>query len=407
MNKSGNFSWLDSSRGEFKIRERLERRTKIEDTVLVICVIVFVYWLAITLETVLAQKRIRWLSPAAGPVRKRGRISVIIPARNEEQDVASSLGSVLNQEGVDLEVIVVNDHSTDRTGEMVSEIARSDSRVKVLHNPPLTQGWLGKCNAMQHGAAEAAGDYLLFTDADILHRPGCFATALGVMEEEAYDFISLFPLFENRSLWENVNMPIYFFGVAKLLATPGLEDPRSANAVASGAFMLIRARVFREIGGFQSVKGEMLDDVGLARLLKTRNYRVGYRLAPDCLQVRLFKNARDAFWGTTKNILVAVEGHLWLAIPLILLGILQNLAPLLAVALGLWRANGLLLVVGLTTYGIQYFSFFSVRRLCRFHPLKLLFFPLAAIVATCCILRALVLHARGAILWRGREIKVR
>jgi len=368
---------------------------------------VFVYWLAITLKSVLAQKRIRWLSPSSAPVAKRGRISVVIPARNEEQDVASSLRSVLNQEGVELEVIVVNDHSIDRTGEMVNEIARSDSRVRVLHNPPLTQGWLGKCNAMQHGVAEAAGEYLLFTDADIIHRPGCFATALGVLEEEAYDFISLFPLFENRSLWENVNMPIYFFGVAKLLATPGLEDPNSASAVASGAFMLVRPRVFHAMGGFQSVKGEMLDDVGLARLLKTRNYRVGYRLAPDCLQVRLFKNNREAFWGTTKNILVAVEGHLWLAFPLIILGVLQNLTPLFAFALGLAKSNGLLLLVGLTTYGMQYLSFFCIRRLCRFHPLKLLFFPLAAIVATCCIFRALISHARGAILWRGREIKVR
>jgi hypothetical protein len=165
--------------------------------------------------------------------------------------------------------------------------------------------------------------------------------------------------------------------------------------------------VFGEIGGFQSVKGEMLDDVGMARLLKAQNYRVGYRLAPDCLQVRLFKNSRDAFWGTTKNILVAVEGHLWMAIPLIILGVLQNLTPLLAFALGLAKDNGLLLLAGLTTYGIQYFSFFSVRRLLRFQSLKLLFFPLVAIVATCCIVRAMILHAKGAILWRGREIRVR
>jgi hypothetical protein len=151
----------------------------------------------------------------------------------------------------------------------------------------------------------------------------------------------------------------------------------------------------------------MLDDVGLARLLKTQNYRVGYRLAPDCLQVRLFKNNHDAFWGTTKNILVAVEGHLWLAIPLLILGVLQNLAPLFAVALGLLKADGLLLIVGIATYGIQYFSFFSVRRLFHFHPFKLLFFPLVAIDATCCIFRALVFHVKGAIIWRGREIKVK
>ena len=367
----------------------------------------FIYWLAITLKSVLAQRRIHWLSPSFEPIHEKRKISVIIPARNEEQDITSSLLSVLNQKGVDLEVIVVNDHSTDHTGEIVDDIARSESRLKVLHNPPLEHGWLGKCNAMQYGAAQATGNYLLFTDADIMHAPGCFVTALNVMQKNEYDFISLWPLCDNQSFWENVNMPIYFFGVAKLLATPGLEDPDSANAVASGALMLINDQVFRDIGGFQDVKGEMLDDVGLARLLKRKNYRIGYRLAPECLQVRLFKNNRDAFWGTTKNILVAVEGHLWLAIPLIVLGILQNLAPLFAVALGLLKNNGLLLLIGVATYGIQYFSFFTVRRLILFHPLKLLFFPLVAIVATCCIVRALISHAKGAIFWRGREIKVR
>ncbi|MBW2334097.1 MAG: glycosyltransferase [Deltaproteobacteria bacterium] len=378
-----------------------------EYTVLIISGIVTIFWLTVTFKCVLAQKRIRWLSPSSDPVHATKTISVIIPARDEEQDIATSLHSVLNQGGVDLEVIVVNDHSTDHTGKIVDDIARSDSRVKVLHDPALTQGWLGKCNAMQKGAEVATGAYLLFTDADILHTPGCFATVNNLMQEEAYDFISLLPFLENHSFWENVNMPIYFFGVAKLLATPGMEDPDSPNALASGGLMLISARVFRDIGGFHGVKGEMLDDVGLARLLKKQRYRVGFRIAPECLRVRLFKNSHDAFWGTTKNILVAVEGHPWLAIPLIILGVLQNWTPLFAVALGVLNSNGLLLLVGVTTYAIQYLSFFSVRRLMGFRPLKLLFFPLAAIVSSCCILRALSYHFKGAIYWRGREIKVR
>lgn len=378
-----------------------------EYTVLIISGIVTIFWLTVTFKCVLAQKRIRWLSPSSDPVHATKTISVIIPARDEEQDIATSLHSVLNQEGVDLEVIVVNDHSTDHTGKIVDDIARSDSRLKVLHDPALTQGWLGKCNAMQKGAEVATGAYLLFTDADILHMPGCFATVNNLMQEEAYDFISLLPFLENHSFWENVNMPIYFFGVAKLLATPGLEDPDSPNALASGALMLISARVFRDIGGFHDVKGEMLDDMGLALLLKKQRYRVGFRIAPECLRVRLFKNSHDAFWGTTKNILVAVEGHPWLAIPLIILGVLQNWTPLFAVALGVLNSNGLLLLVGVTTYAIQYLSFFSVRRLMGFRPLKLLFFPLAAIVSSCCILRALSYHFKGAIYWRGREIKVR
>ena len=378
-----------------------------EYSIVIICGLVTLFGLGITVRCVLAQKRIHWLAPSPEPVHHNGKISVIIPARNEESDIAPALRSVLNQQGVELEVVVIDDHSTDRTGELVDDIARSDTRVTVLHEPPLKTGWLGKCNAMQHGAVGATGDYLLFTDADIVHAPGCFATVLNEMQQNTYDFISLFPRCDNQSFWENVNIPIYFFGVAKLLATPGLEDPDSAQAVASGALMLIKTQVFYDIEGFQGVKGEMFDDVGLARLLKSKQYRIGYRLAPECVRVRLFKNNRDAFWGNTKNILTAVEDHVWLAVPLMLVAILQYWTPVLAVMLGALMPNPLLLLVGLGTYGIQYVSFFTVRRILRFCPLKLLFFPLVAIVGTCCIGRPLYYHTKGAISWRGRTIKVK
>jgi chlorobactene glucosyltransferase len=379
----------------------------LETTIVIICGLATLFGLGITVRCVLAQKRILWLAPSSEAVHQNTKISVIIPARNEEFDIAPALHSVLEQQGVELEVIVVDDHSTDRTGQLADEIGRSDARVTVLHEPPLTTGWLGKCNAMQQGASGATGDFLLFTDADIVHAPGCFATVLDLMQQNRYDFISLLPRCDSHSLWENVNLPIYFFGVAKLLATPGLEDPHSTRAVASGALMLIKTRVFRDIGGFQAVKGEMLDDVGLARLLKKRHYRIGFRLAPACMRVRLFKNNRDAFWGTTKNILTAVEDHVWLAVPLMLVTILQYWTPVLAVMLGAILPNPLLLFTGLATYGIQYVTFFTVQQIFRFHPLKLLFFPLVAVVGTCCLGRALYFHRKGAISWRGRTIKVK
>ncbi len=377
-----------------------------ETLTIITCGLVTLFGLAITVRCVLAQKRIQWLMPSPAPVPFDAKVSVVIPARNEEYDIATALRSILNQEGVDLEVIVVNDHSTDRTAEIVDRIARADRRVTVLHDPPLLQGWLGKCNAMQQGAQRASGEYLLFTDADIVHARGCFSAVLNEMQQNTYDFFSLFPRCINRSLWENINIPIYFFGVAKLLATPGLEDPDSPDAVASGALMLIKARVFQEIGGFGEVKGEMFDDVGLARLLKARQYRVGYRLAPECVQVQLFKNNRDAFWGNTKNILTAVEGRVWLAVPLMLLAFIQYWTPVLAMVIGVLVPSPLLLMVGFCTYAIQYMGFFTVQRILRFDALKLLFFPLVAIVGAGCISRALYYHVRGEIRWRGRTIRV-
>ncbi len=136
-----------------------------EQTLVVICGIVALFGVVMTLLCVLAQRRIQWLTPDATPIQTAETLSVVIPARNEEADLAAALRSVLAQEGVELEVTVVNDHSTDRTGEIADAIARADPRVRVLHDPPLPPEWLGKCNAMQQGAAVATGDYLLFADA--------------------------------------------------------------------------------------------------------------------------------------------------------------------------------------------------------------------------------------------------
>jgi len=335
------------------------------------------------------------------------KLSIIIPARNEEHDIAVALRSVLDQQEVGLEVIVVNDHSTDRTGEIVEEIARSDPRVTVLHDPLLLPGWLGKANAMQFGAAQATGDYLVFTDADILHAPTCFTSALAVMEQDEYDFFSFMPLWVNESIWEHMNLPIYFVGFIKFLLTSGLDDPTSPDAVASGAFMMMKTTVFREVGGFECVKGEMFDDVGLARFMKAHHYHVGYWLAPECSRVRLFKTARDAFWGTTKNILGAVDGHATLALPLILVAVIQYWTPVLAFGVGCLEDRPLLIAAGLTAYFSQYLSLFSIRRLFSLHPLKLLIFPLVVVVSTCCILRATWYQIKGTIMWRGRAVSVR
>ena len=378
-----------------------------DNLVFITCGLIILITLSATVWCLLVQRRMSWLSPIPLTARTLPKLSVVIPARNEAHDIVASVRSVLNQQGVDLEVIVVNDHSTDRTGELVEEIARKDSRMTVLHDPPLQSGWLGKANAMQYGAARATGEYLVFTDADVLHTPLCFTSAFTVMLERNYDFFSFSPQWLNESVWEHVNIPIYMAGFLKFFSLPGLDDPESSHAIATGAFMAVKAKVFYETGGFDCVKGDMLDDVGLARFLKARHYRVSYWLAPACSQVRLFKNASDAFWGTTKNILSAVEGRIELALPLILLAIIQYWTPFFAIIIGSLTGSPLLVMTGLITFFLQYLSFFSIRRLFKFHPAKLVCFPLAALVSTCCILRSVWYRRKGSIFWRGRNIRVK
>jgi chlorobactene glucosyltransferase len=375
--------------------------------ILATCGLIILLTLAVIGWNLFVQLRMSWLSPSPPPAQTFPKISVIIPARNEGQDIVATVHSVLQQQGVDLEMIVVNDHSTDRTGALVEAIVREDSQVTVLHDPPMQSGWLGKANAMQYGAAKATGEYLVFTDADVLHAPLCFASALAVMQHRRYDFFSFSPRWLHESVWEHVNIPIYLTGFLKFLSLPGLDDPASPHAIATGAFMAIKAAVFHETGGFECVKGDMFDDVGLARSLKANRYRVSYWLAPRCSQVRLFKNASDAFWGTTKNILGAVEGHAGLALPLILVAIIQYWTPLYAVIVGSLTGSPLLIIIGLSTSLLQYLSFFSIRRLFKFHPLKLVCFPLVVVVSTCCIVRAVWHQRKGSIFWRGRTIRVK
>jgi glycosyltransferase involved in cell wall biosynthesis len=344
--------------------------------------------------------------PAAGTHRQI-RLAVIIPARDEERDLADSLHTVLSQTDVELEVIVVNDHSRDQTGAIAEAVARSDSRVRVLHDPVLAPGWLGKCNAMQHGAALTSADVLLFTDADIIHNHRCFVTALDEMEQRRLDFLSLFPRMHLVSLWENIIWPSLTGGMA-MFATPGIEDAASPDALAAGAFLMVRARVFHALGGFEPIKHEMLDDVALAKLIKRSGYRVGFRAAPELLSVRLYKDNSHAFWGMTKNILTGLGGRYWLAPAVILLNVLIVWTPIFCAVAGAWEQNAALAIAGVATYLLQLVIIWSGRRVFQFHAGKALLFPLVVIPVTCCMVRALYLYLRrGAVEWRGRTVPVR
>jgi glycosyltransferase involved in cell wall biosynthesis len=333
-------------------------------------------------------------------------VSVIIPARNEQDDLQQSLKSVLEQQGVRLEVIVINDHSEDRTGEIADAVAARDDRVSVIHNPPLQPGWLGKCNAMETGRRRARGHYILLTDADILHHPRCLTSALAHFNRHNLDFFSMWPKILCVSFWENVFIPSGIIGGGAMLWLPPKMWKKQNHAAAAGAFMLTKAAVLERLGGFESIKHEMLDDVALARRVLAAGCPIDYRLGPELVQVRLFKNNRHAFWGATKNVLGFID-NTWLALPLILLPFLVFWSPPLGVVVGVATGDVLLASLGLAAIVLQLVLFASVRPWCRFQWHKAIFYPLCAVQCACCIVRALFHRfSNRAVLWRGRAISV-
>lgn len=371
--------------------------------ILVSCALSTLVWLAAMVQI----ERIKRATPVLGEPNTayRGRrVSIIVPARNEERDIEVCLRSLLAQQGVELELIVVNDHSSDNTGRIIDAIAAEDSRVITIHNPKLIEGWFGKANAMQQAAKRASGEFLLFSDADIEHAPDVLWSTISEMERGAYDFMTLIPRFRVRTFWENTNITMYLFGLA-LMATTQLEHPDSDDAIAIGAFMLVRRAAFERIGGFSEIKNEMLDDVGLAQTIKARGYKIGIRQGMHKLALELFKNNLDALIGPTKNILMVGKGHAWVALPAAILSVPFLWSSIAAVIVGLSTGSLALIATGLMVYGLQYASFYLQRAFLDFDPFRLLFFPLVIVVVFTCTARALYYYyIRGEVMWRGRAI---
>jgi GT2 family glycosyltransferase len=332
------------------------------------------------------------------------KVSVVIPARNEEQDIEEALRSVLAQKGVELRVIVVNDHSTDRTGAILKRLAAEDARITVVEDPPLEAGWLGKPNAMNHGVRLASDELILFTDADVMHCPTSFATGINVLRKRGLDFFSFAPRIDCESFWENVFIPLSLFPFMAQCAR-GANDEKSAGAWATGALMLIKADVLREIGGIGSIRSAIVDDAELARVVKRSGRRVGYHLAPKVVQVRMFKSNRHAFWGPTKNAIAISFKHPWMSLPAMGLPVLCFWVPIASALVGLWTNDVRLFAVGAFQPLAGLCGLVRIRPYCKFRWSKALFFPLIVIPIVCVLAKAFYeQHIRGQLVWRGREI---
>ncbi|ABF41212.1 glycosyl transferase, family 2 [Candidatus Koribacter versatilis Ellin345] len=229
---------------------------------------------------------------------QRPIVSVIIPARNEEACLEACLESIVEQDGIPFEIIVVDDGSTDGT----RKIAESFSAVRVMSAPPLPEGWCGKSNAVAFGARHARGDWFLFTDADTFHKPGSLARAVGEAEKHGADLLSYSPEQVVKSFWERAVMPVVFAELAETFKPREVSDPRSPAAAANGQYLLVRRHAYELIGGHASIAHTLLEDVDLARSIKEAGGRLHFRYGGEMVKTRMYRNFRQLREGWTKNL---------------------------------------------------------------------------------------------------------
>ncbi len=286
---------------------------------------------------------LRMLEQAAprgeGPAAIRP-VSVLVPARNEARNIRRCLRSLLAQDYPLLEVLVLDDGSTDATADIVAEMAQEDQRLRLIHGQPLPQGWMGKNFACYQLARLAQGDWLLFTDADTDHRPGALAWAIEAAQQNQADLVSLIPHTVTHTLGEQLVLPIIPFGLlgcfplalGKWLRIPFLT-------MALGPFMLFRREAYRHVGGHRAVQGDIAEDVVLARQVRRVGGHVVLLDGSEQVDVHFYRGFRESWHGLAKSAFAALEYRLLPSLLMIGFYGILFLRPVALLFLGLWQGG--------------------------------------------------------------------
>ncbi len=328
-------------------------------------------------------------------------VSAIVPARNEEQTIARAVRSLALQPEI-AEILVVNDDSTDGTSAELSRLARETPALRVLETRELPPGWVGKNYAVSLGAAEARGEWLLFTDADAEHLPGSTTAALADAAATGAELISYSPEQETPTWWERAIIPFVYVRLGQLFPFDAVNDPDSLAAAANGQYLLIRRDAYDRIGGHAAVAGEILEDVALARLAKRAGVRIHFARGSGRARVRMYRSFRAMWQGWTKNLYPLVGGTGWAAtrellqvVPWIPFGLIL-LTPVRA-----WLG-----VLGLVLLAGRFAAYAAALRRNRFPVVYGLYYLLGMAIYVAALSASEWRHIRGTIEWKGREYPV-
>ncbi len=338
-------------------------------------------------------------------------LSIVVPARDEERQIEGCVRSLLAQRYPHLEVVVVDDRSSDATREILTRLAREDDRLRIVAGEPLPRGWVGKPWALHQGARQASGEWLLFTDADTVHEPRAAASAMRYARDRKLGALSLLSTQELGSLAERAVLPSILWAIA--CAAGPLADvndaSRTGSALFNGQYILMRRDTYAAIGGHESVKAEIAEDFELAHLLKTDGlYRTMLVGANDLVRTRMYRNLREIWNGFGKNLALGARGN-----PLVLaagIGALAFVAPvpqLLLLRALQWRRYREAAWMGGATVATMLAAEVGMRR-SRFPRGSGAWLPAGLTIMLGILLDSAHRHAGGrGVRWRGRRYGAR
>ena len=311
-----------------------------------IFLVLSVLWLACVVWLILRAWRQRDVLPLLEPTVASGeglpKVCVIVPARDEAANIGGCVGSLLAQQGVDQTIVVIDDASSDGTGEIVAALAADNEQIRLLNAPPLPAGWNGKTHACDFGlsAVPADTDWLCFMDADVVAHPATVASAVREAAERGLDLLSLMPRQKLGSFAERLMMPcgMYFLAFSQDVAET--QAPGSDKVSVTGQFMLFRRASYEAAGGHAAVKARISEDLAIALLCKRLGMRVFMVDAGKLLTTRMYTGWSTLWLGFAKNLSEMMGGSTRTVVTALITLVLVTAAVALPVLDALGWAGG-------------------------------------------------------------------
>lgn len=356
------------------------------------------------------------------PVRPSGnpRVSIIVPARNEEAEIENCLRSLIALDYDNYEVIAVNDRSTDRTGEIMERIslnpdpvAKDVTRIgqatpravllRVIHHTELPAGWLGKTHAMWTAANQASGKWLLFTDADVIFKPDSLRRALAYAESQLADHLVLFPRMIMKRPGEY--MMIAFFQTMFMFGHRPwkVADPSTDDHMGVGAFNLIRRKVYDAVGTYQALRMEVLDDMKLGKVVKNAGFAQRNVFGGDLISIRWGHGAFGIVNNLTKNFFAVLSFQSWRTLMSAVGLAFLNIGPFL----GIFLAHGWQRLPFAIALASLFLIYLGISWRSSVPPYYFFLHPVSSTMFIYTLLRSMFVTLwNGGIVWRGTKYEL-
>jgi cellulose synthase/poly-beta-1,6-N-acetylglucosamine synthase-like glycosyltransferase len=325
-------------------------------------------------------------------------VSIVIAARDEEAEIEKALQSALSLDYPALEVIVVNDRSTDGTAAALERIRERHPHLNVVTITELPAGWLGKNHALQRGVQEARGEWLLFTDADIVFDPRTLKRAVALVSKSGLDHLAMTGRLCSDSFWINMLVVLFARNFTLFVRPWKARDPKSPCHVGIGGFNLVRRSAYEKVGGHEPIRLRPDDDLKLGKILKRAGFRQEMVSGVDALSLQWYSSVHGMMLGLEKNVLAGVDYRLWFLV--------LGLFVMLAYDVGPWLLLPFAdLETMLVAAGAGLLSILSVALFChetgQRWPGALLTPALSIVMAYIFARSAFLTIYRGGISWRG------